>query len=107
MRLLHVQRFLDHQFFVRGLYPLEDDNLSLLLDANANGFGASVGASNINSIRFGRDGLSGIGSADPYAGNLDEIRIYSRALDASEISELYRMNTSSTVNTSGFLSASP
>lgn len=82
-------------------------NISLLLDAAANGSTASVGVSNINSLRFGRDGLSGIGAADPYAGSLDDIRIYSRALDPSEISELHRMNTTSSVSTSGFLSSAP
>lgn len=37
----------------------------------------------------------------------DDTRIYSRALDASEISELYRMDTSSSVNTSEFLANNP
>ena len=38
---------------------------------------------------------------------LDDVRIYSRALDPAEISELYRMNTSSSVNTGGFLTSNP
>lgn len=38
---------------------------------------------------------------------LDDVRIYDRALSASEIAELYRMNTSSSVNTSTFLTAAP
>lgn len=37
----------------------------------------------------------------------DDVRIYNRALSAPEISELYRMDTSSAVNTSGFLTAAP
>lgn len=38
---------------------------------------------------------------------IDDTRIYNRALDPTEISELYRMDTSSTVNTSNFLAAAP
>ena len=40
-------------------------------------------------------------------GRIDDTRIYNRALLPSEISELYRMDTSSAVNTSGFLTAAP
>ena len=48
-----------------------------------------------------------LAGSDWYQGSLDEVRIYSRVLSASEISELYRMDTTSTVNTTGFLSAAP
>jgi hypothetical protein len=39
--------------------------------------------------------------------SIDDVRIYNRALTAPEISELYRMNTSSSVNTTNFLTAAP
>ncbi|MCB9984943.1 MAG: DUF1565 domain-containing protein [Micavibrio sp.] len=40
-------------------------------------------------------------------GSLSDVRFYSRALTPSEISELYRMDTSSAVNTGSFLTSSP
>lgn len=40
-------------------------------------------------------------------GIFDDVRIYSRALDPTEIAELYRMDASSAVDTSGFLTADP
>ncbi|MCB1530858.1 MAG: LamG domain-containing protein, partial [Alphaproteobacteria bacterium] len=40
-------------------------------------------------------------------GRIDDTRIYNRALLPSEISELYRMDTSSAVDTSSFLTAAP
>ncbi|USO02934.1 MAG: inverse autotransporter beta domain-containing protein [Rhodospirillales bacterium] len=43
----------------------------------------------------------------PFDGQIDDTRIYNRALLPSEISELYRMDTSSAVDTSGFLTAAP
>jgi hypothetical protein len=42
-----------------------------------------------------------------FPGLIDEMRVYNRALDPSEISELYRQNTSSAVDTAGFLSSAP
>lgn len=45
--------------------------------------------------------------AQPHDGTLDDIRIYNRVLDSSEIAEIYRMNTSSAVNTNGFLTVIP
>ena len=47
------------------------------------------------------------GTTSNYDGKIDDVRIYDRALGASEISELYRMDTSSSVNTSGFLTSAP
>lgn len=38
---------------------------------------------------------------------VDDTRIYNRALSASEISEIYRMDATSTVNTTGYLTATP
>ncbi len=40
-------------------------------------------------------------------GEIDDISIYNRELTAADISELYRMNTSSSVSTSGYLSSAP
>lgn len=42
-----------------------------------------------------------------WEGVIDDVRIYSRALDPEEISELYRMDTSSSVNTGSFLTSAP
>lgn len=55
-----------------------------------------------------------IGSFDPgvfpttsFDGVIDDVRIYNRALSLSEIAELQRMDTSSSVDTGGFLTAAP
>ena len=48
-----------------------------------------------------------IGNASILPSLMDDVRIYSRALDPAEISELYRMNTSSSVNMGGFLTSDP
>lgn len=42
-----------------------------------------------------------------FAGDIDDVRIYNRAMTANEMAELYRMNTSSAVNFGGFLTAAP
>jgi hypothetical protein len=42
-----------------------------------------------------------------FAGIIDDMRIYNRVLDPPEVSELYRMNTSSAVDTAGFLGSAP
>lgn len=38
---------------------------------------------------------------------LDDLRVYNRALSAAEITQLYQMDTTSTVDTTGFLTAAP
>lgn len=62
-------------------------------------FNSGVGPSRIGSL-FGTatylmDGL------------IDDVRVYNRALSASEIAELYRMDATGTVTTTGALSAPP
>jgi hypothetical protein len=54
-------------------------------------------------------GSMGFNTGDLYTlnGKLDDIRIYDRAMGSDEIAEIYRQNTSSSVNTSGFLSSAP
>jgi hypothetical protein len=42
-----------------------------------------------------------------FGGLLDDVRIYARALSETDISELYRMDTSSSVETAGFLTSAP
>ncbi len=76
--------------------------------------GANVGSNSTPNgpiIYNGAIGSTSIGRDEVHtrygAGVIDDTRIYNRALSASEISELYRMNTSSTVDTSGFLTAAP
>lgn len=52
----------------------------------------------------------GINAAFPgsvWEGILDDTRVYDRPLDPAEISQLYRMNTSSVVNTGSFLTSAP
>lgn len=68
---------------------------------NGNSLGSST---NLGNLATNNSNLL-IGSLFP--GNVDDTRIYNRALSAREISELYRMNTSSIVNTGGFLTAAP
>ena len=78
--------------------------VSVSINAGTPGSIVSPGITFDNSrpVRIGEDGTP---AAAPYL--LDEARIYSRALDPAEISELYRMNTSSSVNTGGFLTSDP
>ncbi|MCD8493925.1 MAG: LamG domain-containing protein [Alphaproteobacteria bacterium] len=42
-----------------------------------------------------------------FTGRLDDIRVYNRSLSVNEIAELYRMNTTSVVNTGSALTSSP
>lgn len=42
-----------------------------------------------------------------YDGLVDEVRVYSRILTAAEVAEISRMNTSSVVNTGGYLTSAP
>lgn len=67
--------------------------------------GSSLGSStNLGNLATNNSNLL-IGSLFP--GSVDDTRIYNRALSAQEISELYRMNTSSIVNAGGYLTAAP
>ncbi len=74
-------------------------------------FQSSIGYD--GTIANGRDVLIGGYSTNGnsksrfFDGMIDDIRIYDRALSATEISELYRTNTSSAVNAGGFLTAAP
>lgn len=45
----------------------------------------------IRNCRIGCDGLSGIGGTDYFNGTIDDVRVYSRALSASEVQQLYSM----------------
>ena len=54
-----------------------------------------------------RIGMGQGGVTQVFSGTIDDTRIYNRVLDPTEISELYRMNTSSSIDTSGFLSSAP
>jgi len=73
------------------------------VDATSTNINGSIQTNNFD-VNIGRNSQT----ANRYfEGVIDDVRIYDRALDASEISELNRMNTSSTVNISGFLSSAP
>lgn len=78
----------------------------VFIDAGEIGNSAKAGGINDNNsaIRIGtRNDLF----ANYWTGGIDDVRIYSRALDPAEIAELYRMDASSAVDTSGFLTADP
>jgi hypothetical protein len=45
--------------------------------------------------------------AQPFDGLIDDVRIYNRALSAPEIAELYRMDATGTVTTTGALAGAP
>jgi hypothetical protein len=47
------------------------------------------GSYDITALRLGADGLSFIGGLDHMSGRLDDVRIYNRALSATEIEQLY------------------
>ncbi|MFA5099080.1 MAG: LamG-like jellyroll fold domain-containing protein [Candidatus Paceibacterota bacterium] len=47
------------------------------------------GSYNVNALRFGADGLSGIGSMDYMVGKLDDMRVYNSALSVAEIKAIY------------------
>lgn len=51
--------------------------------------------------------IGGSGSGYFFNGQIDDVRIYNRALSASEIAELYRMDTTGTVTTTGALASAP
>lgn len=57
-----------------------------------------------NSVCFGK---ANSGPAYYFSGLIDDVRIYNRALSAPEIAELYRMDATGTVTTTGALSAPP
>jgi hypothetical protein len=56
-----------------------------------------------NSVAF----TIGRGNPGRFDGSIDDVRLYMRALSANEVLELYRMDTSSSVNVGGFLTAAP
>jgi hypothetical protein len=45
--------------------------------------------------------------AQHFDGQIDDVRIYNRALSTPEIAEIHRMDTTSTINTTGSLSSAP
>ena len=58
-----------------------------------------------DSIYIGRE--IGGSNSRKVNGLIDDVRIYNRALSASEIAELYRMNTTGIASTTGALSSAP
>lgn len=64
-----------------------------------------INPSSINkNLLIGRRGFNNFSIM---RGLIDDVRIYNRALSASEIAELYRMDTTGTVTTTGALSSAP
>jgi len=88
-------------FTAEGLdatFYLDNEQASLPLDFQVN-------ATPTNTSR--RTSISAAFPNSMWEGKLDDIRIYNRALPASEIAELYRMNTSSIVDVGSFLTVAP
>ncbi len=77
--------------YVNGV--ADSDIRNSALNAGHTGSAALIGSFNTSNSFF--------------KGVIDEVRIYDRPLSAAEVSELQRMNTSSSVNASGFLTAAP
>ncbi len=81
--------------------------------SNITGYANSVADLNMQAalLDAGNSSQALIGSftglSSYFNGAIDDTRIYNRALGATEISEIYRMDTSSTVDTSSFLTAAP
>jgi len=73
------------------------------LNKVSNPYPHGTGFANTADVFFG----SFQGSTDFFLGWLDDVRVYNRALSASEISELNRMDANSSVDTIGVLSAAP
>ena len=80
-------------------------NMTAYVDATAD---SNVQAASLDA-GDGSDALIGSynGAAGFFTGLIDDVRLYNRGLSAGEISELNRMDTSSTVSTSNFLTAAP
>ena len=64
----------------------------------------SLGAPASSSLKIGRLGTN---ATHYFDGKMDDVKIYNDALTSNQISELYRMDTSSVVNTGSFLTAAP
>lgn len=77
----------------------------IYLDTALGGTPASLPNSISNAASF----RIGAGSTSTLHANamIDDVRIYNRALSASEIAELYRMDATGTVTTTGALSSAP
>ncbi len=74
----------------------------------------SGGQMYVNGVPFGSGGGTGTLLTNnvplqlgKVVGLIDDVRIYNRALSASEIAELYRMDTTGTVTTTGALASAP
>ena len=64
-------------------------NLDLYFDSIIDGTGSNVARSNMDNLpklRFGDEGSSQL---QPYTGDMDDIRLYDRALTPEEITALY------------------
>ncbi len=63
--------------------------LSIYIDGLFVSSGAAVGATNTTGMSIGYDDRSSIGGPDPFFGQIDDVRVYSRALSAAEVLALY------------------
>ncbi len=85
-----------------SIIRLYSDTVELATDST-NSSGGWPTVNNPDPLRIGSH--NGLGNF--FQNEIDDVRVYNRALSAPEIAELYRMDASSTVNTSGFLGVAP
>lgn len=102
---------LNQWFYAVGTFSIPNDSINLYVD-NVNVSSGSHGKATISYLnavpnRIGALSYCCAPASHLFDGNIDDTRIYNRALSASEISELYRMDTSSSVDASGFLTSNP
>ncbi len=106
----HASTYADSQFYnvaatVDGAGDMDLYVDATLLDtANTTNPQSYTGYWRIGSYQ----GPGWVSSSDGYfAGEVDDTRIYNRALDANEIAEIDRMDTSSSVSTANFRTSAP
>lgn len=85
--------------------PEEDVYYNGALQTRINQFDTNNNTNNYGNLSFN---IMSRNNSSLYARDkIDDVRIYNRALSASEIAELYRMDTTGTVTTTGALSSAP
>lgn len=86
------------------------DGANIVMGENTNYIApvaSGIGTITNNPLRIGGQSKNTFSGTRYFDGTIDDIRYYTRALSNSEIAEIYRMDTTSTINASGFLTAAP
>ncbi len=89
------------------LFSYDGLNIKSYINGDLTRTSANLAGRVITSTQDLRIGDYTSAASNDWFGEIDDTRIYSRALNSTEISELYRMNTSSTVNTGSYLRSAP